>query len=80
VDQNATHVYPDLPPYDGKRGVVVLKLESNRGTGGDVVTNLVILSQNPDDPNDPMYALNNNIVKIRIVGGGISKETAAGYV
>jgi hypothetical protein len=56
-----------------ERGVIVLKMESNRTTKrespGGFVINYVILSKTPADPEDPINKVNSSIRRISVVGG-----------
>ena len=74
-DIASRNAYPDLEPHQsGERGVLVVKLESNRGTDKSLVANYNISSKNPEDPNDPLYIINNKIISVTVTGGGIQES------
>jgi hypothetical protein len=66
----------------GERGVVMLKVESNRGTvvntGGEFKTKVLNYSIRPVDPEgllegDPLAEFNKKIYRITLIGGGIGR-------
>ena len=62
----------DIPLHSScKRGVIVLKLESNpttrRESPGDAIINYVVLSKSPDNPEDPINRINGSIRKVSVI-------------
>lgn len=72
--ENAENRFPGMERHQsGERGVIVLKLESNRTTKTETsdgfVINYVILSKNPANPEDPINKVNACIRRISVIGG-----------